>query len=273
MTPEQAEQTLQRDRFAQVSSVVRDDIRFKLKLGIGSDAYTSMKYGKKLQELWDVGGVAATGAGVAASSTVAGTFFSTGGWLSAIGLGAAATTPVGWIIAAAATSGAAYYGVTRLFKNYAGERVMTIPTFINTPLDILGANLMDLIAPLAVKVARIDGDYDVRERAVIVNYFVEDWGISSDYAEAALLTIEENTSDQTLNDIVECLADFKVKNPDCNYDYICNGLLTFLQEIAEADHRIDEREEMAIERVEKILHSKGKLSFASLLPSIGYFNN
>lgn len=255
----------QRAGFDGIECVVADEIRFKLKLGIGSDAFSSMKYGKKLQELWDLGGVAATGGGVAASSAVASTFFAPTGWLAAIGLGGAAVTPIGWVLAAATVSGAAYYGVTRLFHGYAGDRVETIPKFINTPIDLLGANLVDLISPIAVRLAWIDGAYDPRERDAILGYFVNEWGIDPEYADQALSVIGENTSDQSLDELVEQLVEFKRKNPDCNYNHMCKGLMAFLREVAEADHRLDEREEMALERIETALRSKGKLSVSSVL--------
>lgn len=261
---------LQISRFENVDKVVADDIRFKLKLGIGSDAYKSMKVGKRLQELWDVGGVAATGGTAAASSLVATTFFAPTGWLAAIGLGGAAITPVGWIVAAATVSGAAYYGVTRLFRGYAEDRIQTIPRFINTPIDLLGANLVDLIAPLAVKIAQIDADYDPRERAVIVSYFTDEWGLDLDYTKAAIKTIEENMTDQKLDALVVALAEFKTQNPDCNYDHMCSGLMTFLREVAEADNRLDERETMALERIETFLRSSGRRSLNSVLRSVGF---
>lgn len=250
--------------FDEVERVVADPLRFKVKLGIGSDAYTTMRIGKRLQYLWDVGGVAASGAGVAASPVVASTFFASGGWLSAIGLGAAAATPVGWLVGAAAVSGAAYYGVTRLFSSYGSDRVATIPKFINTPIDILGAKLFELIAPLAIKLARIDGHFDDRERKAILGYFTNDWGISREFAEAALSITEENTTNQSFNELVATLAEFKKANPDCNYDHMCKDIIGFLREVAQADHVLDEREDMAIERIEKVLRDKGRLSFADL---------
>jgi uncharacterized tellurite resistance protein B-like protein len=249
--------------FDEVQTVVADPLRFKAKLGIGSDAYLTMKVGKRLQSLWDVGGFAATGAGVAASTTVASTFFS-GGFLSTIGLGAAAATPIGWVVGAAVASGAAYYGVTRLFSGYGEDRVVSIPKFINTPIDVLGTRLVELIAPLAIKLARIDGKYDPRERNAIAEYFINEWGIDSEFLKAALTVIEENTSDQSLNDIVTSLADFKKANPDCNYHKMCADIMGFLEEVAVADDFMDEREEMAIERIQKVLLAKGRLSMADL---------
>ncbi len=193
--------------FDDVPEVVSDELRFKFKLGIGADAFTSLKYGKKVQELWDVGGVAATGAGLASSSIVAGTFFTgTGGWLASIGLGTVtAVTPVGWVIAAGAVSGVAYFGVTRVLRGYSSSRVAEIPQFINTPIDILGANLVDLVAPLAIRIAKIDGHYDPREAMVIQQYFVREWGINGDYVEAALKVIDENADDGTVKAIARQL--------------------------------------------------------------------
>lgn len=263
--PSQQEIKEQQALFDEVEEVVADPLRFKSRLGIGSDAYLTMRVGKRLQSLWDVGGFAVSGAGVAASSTVATTFFSAGGWLGALGLGAAATTPIGWVLGAAAASGAAYYGVSRVFTSYGSSRVDTIPKFINTPIDILGSKLVDLVAPLAIKLARIDGDYDARERQAIIDYFVKDWGISDDYARAAITTIEANTSDQSLNSLVAVLADFKKANPDCNYEVMCKDLVAFLRQVAEADNRLDEREEMTLEKVEQILLERGRFSFNDLL--------
>lgn len=256
----------QKHYFDDVQEVVSDEIRFKLKLGIGSDAFASLKYGKKVQELWDVGGVAATGAGVAASSAVAGTFFATGGWLSAIGLGASAVTPIGWVIAAGVVSGSAYYGVTRVMRRFSAGRVMEIPQFINTPIDILGANLVDLIGPLALRVAHIDGVLDPREMRVIETYFIKEWGISPDYIKPALKLIGENIDEKAIKAVARQIAHFVKTNPDCNFDHITKDVVGFLWEIARADDRLDDREELAIERIETIFQDEGRFSLSSLWP-------
>lgn len=252
--------------FDDVVEVVSDELRFKLKLGIGADAFTSLKYGKKVQELWDVSGFAATGAGLASSATVASTFFAKTGVLAAVGLGGAAATPLGWIVAAGAVSGAAYYGVTRILRGYSSNRVAEVPQFINTPIDILGANLVDLIAPLAVRIAKIDGDFDSREATVIQQYFVREWGINADYVDAALKVIDENTDDGTVKAIAKQVSAFVKANPDCNYSHITTDLLNFLNEIAQADHVLDEREELAIERVAAIFSKEGAFSLSAWLP-------
>ena len=120
-------------KFAGISKVVADDLRFKRKLAIGEDAYTSLRFGKVASRIWDVGGVAATGAGVAASAPVA-TFFSSSSLVASLGFGAAAITPVGWVVAAAVVTGGAYYGVTRAMGAYTGSRVEVIPNSSIRPL-------------------------------------------------------------------------------------------------------------------------------------------
>ena len=121
-----------------VDAVVEDDNKFKLKLGIGEDAYASLKLRKTLQSLWDIKGAVGAGAAAAASPTIVTTFFaSTAGPLSFLGIGAAAATPVGWVMGAAVLSGGAYYGAMHMLGKFESSRFETIPKFINTPLDLL----------------------------------------------------------------------------------------------------------------------------------------
>jgi uncharacterized membrane protein YebE (DUF533 family) len=74
------------------------------------------------------------------------------------------------------------------------------------------------------------------------------------------------------------LANFAKSNPDCNFSIIQVELRNLMIEIAEADGHLDEREEMAIERIEasmreqktmlnsvkqKVATTKSSLSFVS----------
>ena len=70
---------------------------------------------RHLQDLWDVGGAAAAGAGVAK------TLLAASGPLAAFGV--AASTPVGWLFGAALVSGSTYYGVMRMIKGAQRNRV------------------------------------------------------------------------------------------------------------------------------------------------------
>lgn len=236
-----------------VQQVVLFPVAFKAQLGIGADAYTSMWLGKRLQTIWDVAGMGATGAGVASSTTVASTFFGSTGWLSAIGLGTTAVTPVGWVAAAAVASAGAYYGITRLIGDYSSERVTEIPKFINSPLDILGASLFDLIAPLALQVAAIDGEIATEELLEIENYFQSDWGLDPAFVKPAIIVISENAPRSRIDDTATSLAEFLHDNPDCNIDHLITTIVRSLRSIAEADGTVLEIEEMAIDRVERTL--------------------
>lgn len=243
-----------RSIFGEVEHVIADSLRFKRKLSIGGDAYKSIRLGKSLQQLWDVGGVAATGGTFAASSTVASTFFTTTGFL---GWGATAITPIGWVIAAAVGSGSAYYGVTRLFRKFGQDRVEAIPKFINTPIDLLGASLMDLLGTLAFKVAAIDGNVDQSEIQVIQEYFVAEWGYDPLYTEKALTVLLENSEQGRIAEMIETFASFIHSNPDCNSDAIHKELLSLVAQVAGADGKLDEREQLAIDKMEQLLNEHG----------------
>jgi uncharacterized tellurite resistance protein B-like protein len=263
MTTNQSEQA-QIHSFDNVEKVIADSLRFKRKLAIGGDAYTSLRLAKTVQQIWDVGGVAATGGAAAASTTVAGTFFATSGWMASIGLGAAAVTPVGWIIGAAVASGGAYYGVTRLFQKYGDSRVETIPKFINTPIDLLGASMLDLLGAFAIKVAMIDGEIVEQEIEVIQQYFINEWGYDRDYVENAVELLKENSNRNRITEMVKVFAGFARSNPDCNFDAIQKELVSLLTTIAEADGKIDEREELAIEKIAQTLSNE-----ASIITAVG----
>lgn len=236
--------------FKDVERVIADTLRFKARLKIGDDAYRMLKTGKMLGDLWDVGGVAATGAAAAASPVVATTFFaSTGGLLGLLGLGTAAT-PIGWVIAAAVASGGAYYGVIRLFRGQQGELVDKIPRFISTPIDLLGTQLFDLMGALALKVALIDGHFDDSERTVIVRHFIDDWGYDAKYVERALDVLEAQAAKTSVKALAQSLAAFQAANPDCNAEAMQTQLISFLRDIEAADGVLDEREALAIDAIE-----------------------
>lgn len=243
--------------FSEVKTVLANPEKFKIKIGIGGDAYTSLKAAKTVSQIWDIGGAAGTGASVAASTTVASTFFGT--FWSSIGV-ATAVTPIGWIVGAAVVSGGAYFGVVRLFKSYSGSRVDEVPKFLNTGLDVLATSSFDLMGSLALKIASIDGHIDPTELDAIHDYFVDEWGFDETYIRLALTVLSENIDRSRLSDMTKTLADFAINNPDCNFDAIRNEIKNILTEVAEADGSLDEREEMAIERINSSLQEHSSLT-------------
>lgn len=243
--------------FADVDRVVADPLRFKLRLGIGEDAYPSLRLKNNIQSWWDVGSWGFTGGAVAASPVVASTFFVPTGFLAVLGFGTA-VTPIGWIAAAAIGSAGAYYGVTRLFGRYAGSRVDTIPKFINTPIDVLGAALFDLIGSLAIGVANIDGSIDAAETNTIADHFVAEWGFDPDYVRGAIPVLVANAGVVSVKDIAGQLASFQNLNPDCNAAGMRAELMIFLRDIAVADGILDEREELALDAVAAVMAKTSK---------------
>jgi uncharacterized membrane protein YebE (DUF533 family) len=226
--------------------IIANELQFKKQLAIGEDAYTSLKVKRKLFDAWDTAGAAGTAAGVASTSTVASTFFST--FWTTIGIGTA-TTPIGWIIAAGALGGAAWLGFSRFIKSSDTSKVVVIPNYINTPIDLLATTLFDMIAFIALKVAQVDGSIDDSEREFIARYLIEEWGYDAAFVEQNMPFIESNLNEKTLAEQVRFLADFQEKNPDCNQKEMTKQFISFITALIEVDGVLDEREEMAFEQV------------------------
>jgi uncharacterized tellurite resistance protein B-like protein len=239
------------DYYAEPESVISDDLKFKSKLGIGENAYKSLKIKNTVGEIWDTLGAAATGATMASSASVATTFFAQNALFAALGI---ASTPIGWVIAAGVLSGGAWLGVTRQFKKLNKERVDVIPQFINTPLDILGLALFDLLAPLALKIANIDGQLDQSEVNHIKSYFVNKWGYDANFVNSGIHYINQNIDNYKISSTAKALVEYKKSNPDCDYESMSKEILTFLYEIVEADGRIDEREMLALNSIKSIFN-------------------
>lgn len=250
-----------RARLANLDVVIADPHKFKHKLRIGEDAYVVLRATKNLRDLWDAGGAAGAGAAVAGAPIVANAFFGT--FWTALGLGAA-TTPIGWVVAAAAISGGTYYGVSRLARRHHGKFVDTIPRFINTPLDSLGMDLFDLVGALALRVAAIDGAVAPQERDAICRHFVDDWGYDPAYVATALNILEATADDIRVKAVAQNLAQFQAANPDCNAQAMQDELMVFLRQVVEADGYVDEREEHAIEAITKEFRTARKVTLAKI---------
>lgn len=122
----------------------------------------------------------------------------------------------------------------------------------------------DLIAPLALKVASIDGDIDDSERDAISSYFVKQWGYDPAFVSVGLEFVEQKLPDFSVKGLALSLAEFKKQNKDCNYKSMSREIVDFLQDIIEADGRIDEREEMAIEKVQAVFDDIARFKFTEM---------
>ena len=210
-------------------------------------------------QVWDVAGVATTAAVVTKSSVVATAFFAPSGFLAAIGIGTA-VTPIGWVIAAGVVTGGAWMGVTRYLKKASASRVTVIPNFINTPLDVLALGLFDLLAPLALKVAEIEGRIPDSERKLISDYFIKEWGYDPQFIAEGISYTESKLGEFSIRELAQTLVRFTSGNPDCNFKMMSQGILGFLRNIVEAGGNLDRREEMTIKNIENIFKSASKIS-------------
>ncbi len=240
------------DDFAHLEQIIAEPLRFKAKLAIGEDAYTSMRMVNKARELWDVLGAAGTGAAVAKSSLVAGAFFAPSGLMGALGIGAAAT-PVGWVALAALASGGACYGLYRWLGDARASRVVEIPRFLNTPLDALGLALFDLIAPISLRLAAVDGQIEDAERQALLTHLVEEWGMDTAFVTHAITLIEPAAAAGSLDDMALELSKFLHANPDCNHAAVAKDLGAFLQEMLEAAGPLSEQEQAALQRTSSLI--------------------
>ncbi|MCP4982236.1 MAG: TerB family tellurite resistance protein [Gammaproteobacteria bacterium] len=252
--------------FKGIETIVSSPLNFKAKLAIGEDAYAALKVKNAVVQAWDVAGVATTAAVVAKSSVVASTFFAPSGLLAAIGIGTA-VTPIGWVIAAGVVTGGAWFGITRHLKKASASRVTVVPNFINTPLDVLALGLFDLLVPLALKVAEVDGVIDESKRKLIRDYFVREWGYDPKFVVAGSRYIESTLGGLSIRELAQTIAEFASENRDCNFRMMSREILGFLRKIVEVDGEIDPLDETAIEKIEAVFNSTNRISLKKKLRS------
>lgn len=245
--------------FQDIETIVSAPLCFKAKLAIGEDAYTALKVKNAVVQAWDVAGVATTAAVVAKSSVVASTFFAPTGFWAALGFGTA-VTPIGWVIAAGVVTGGAWFGITRHLKSASANRVTVVPKFINTPLDVLALGLFDLLAPLAMKVAEVDGRIEESKRTLIRQYFTREWGYDPKFVDAGTNYIESTLDQLSIKQLAQTMAEFASENRDCNFKLMSREILGFLRNIAEVDGGLNQQDEAAIAKIETIFNSATRFS-------------
>lgn len=242
-------------QYDEPEKIISDSWRFKEKLGIGEEAYRVLKRRKNLTTVVRTVGASTGGMLVASSSTVATTLFPASGFLATLGLGAAATTPIGWVIGAGALAGGVYLGAKKLFSSEKdNKRMIRIPRYITTPLDLIANELLGLMLPLSLKIAKADDNQIAEsESEVIVDYYAGEWGYSRVFVDRAIKTTENLMSNKSYKELSKSLAEYCDKNPDCNRKAIVQFLLTHLDEFIETEkssvHR--ERKFLALEHLKQ----------------------
>ena len=229
---------------AQPKGVIAHGMLFRARLGIGEEAYKSLKLSKNLSTFIHslLAGGAASGA--AASSAVAGALFPATGFgsaLAAIGIGAGAVTPIGWVVGAGLAAGGAYFGVRKLLGSTKAKAKMVdvVPKYITTPLDMIGYELLCRLLPLGLKIASADGQIIDDEVDAIVEHYEKDWGYSRDFVIYMIAGMKEHVESTPCEEFAQPLLDYCDMNEDCDRGTIVDSILEHLEEILEKDDKGD----------------------------------
>jgi len=238
--------------------LVVDPLRFKNRLGIGEKAYGSLRTRENLRtfvEALAVGGVAS---GAASSSVVAGAFFANTGLvataLSSIGLGAAAVTPIGWVIASGVLFGGAYAAASRLLERSKETGLVVVPKYINTPLDVLAVALVELMLPVSVRIANADGSICTRERESIRSFFVVEWGYNEGFISRKMADYETRIDEIAYEPLVASLNKYCDESRDCERRSIVSDFLSHLEDVVYADGIVDYQEGVELELLRNLLN-------------------
>jgi len=244
------------DAIAQIESaqeIIADGHKFRKKLGIGADAYQSLKVASWLgpAAFGGVAGAAAASTPIVATTFFGGTASTVAGWL---GLGLAATTPVGWVIAAGIVTGATATGAyTLVQKKVRTKLVDEVPTQINSSLDVLATSVGGFLMPVALRLALADGNVDDGERRKIKHFFANEWGYSEAYIERKIEEFESDHTPISMENLLSALEKFENHDKDCNFDHIFHELMDFLEELANVDGEFDHGERATIDSIKTLL--------------------
>ena len=252
-----------------VERIIENPFNFKNKLGIGEDAFASLRKKKLVEEgvrILDATGAFHGGAAVASLPIVAKTFFAPAGILATLGISAAAVTPIGWVIAAGVASTAGYYGISRYLRSGREDLIHVVPKWINTQLDLLAVGMFDFFAPLGLNVAALDGRVSGSERRFMTEYFVREWGYSPEFVQKELPDAERNLGNLRVVELVNDMIKYQISNPDCNYVALSNELMGFLKKVTRADDELHDLEVVFIQWLEIAL-AKGKPGYLDGLRS------
>jgi len=239
-----------------IDNIVADPEKFRKKLGIGSDAFKLLSKADKLDGF--ISSAAVGGAGSLGVWAV---------WSSSLGvLGNVAAffglvaTPIGWVALAGGAGFATSYGINRLLGSAKQGAVTEIPNFINTPIDVLGGSICEVLAPILLKIAHADNDFSVEEKETISNYFTNQWGINPAYIENLISEIGNEFTEFDYVILADSLKELALESGDMKYDYMVKQIISAAEEVMTSDGSIDERETQEIEKL--------KLAFITAKPNI-----
>ena len=233
--------------------LVIDPDKFKTKLNIGFKAYSFLSKAENLAEFSSALASGVTGSGLAIYS-----WYSSLGILGKAGLLIGVGGPsVGWIAAAGVASASVAWGATWLGKSVKKKLVKEVPNYINTPLDVLGASILDLIGVALVLVAKSDSEFSRSEQKAICEYFQYEWGMNPSIVDAEINTLKEMDVDELESQFRATLS-LLHDSKDISNKSLTTELLEITSRIALTDGIFDQREQDVISKLEAFLVPAGR---------------
>jgi tellurite resistance protein len=230
------------------NNVIKSPEKFRSQLQIGSDAF---KYLSKAENIGNFTQIIGAGALAGTATSIVST--ASLGVLGQIGLAVGVvSTPVGWIALAGAAGILTTYGAKRLFSSAKNEMVTEIPNFINTPLDVIGASICELILPILLKISYADDSFSENERSTIEDYFINKWGVDDLYIKKIIKDIETNIDSFSFDNLAAGLKEIE-STGDCKFDTMSKEILSISNEVLMSDGASHKNEIIEIKKLEKAL--------------------
>lgn len=221
--------------------VVADSQQFRLKLGIGVDAY------KTLSKICDLspmlsGGAMASGAGFLGLQGTAGAF-------AFIGFG---STPIGWVALAGVAGAGVFYGGSQLLKKARKGAVQEIPKYLNSPIDVIASSILSFIAPIAFKLAKLDGVVSQAEREFVSQYFVNEWGFDEKYVNSQLDTLIDSADEIDFDKVSNKINEL-VTSGDVNKDELIKQVVELSEKLCQIDQSEHDETEVQLQALKQAL--------------------
>ena len=200
----------------------------------------------------EAGNLAGAAGGVAAASAL---FM---GHLGFWGLLIGATTPIGWL---AAGAGAGYLGMKLLNKgkdSVESNVYEKTAKYISCPMDQVAKGLCQLTMPVVIAAAYCDGDYGSSERELIVNHFVQTWGLNPKAVNELMTQFESmnpeewdslelaNTIKKSIDEMTKDAAGIDRKVLE---EKVCTGIVKLALQIVQSDGVVQRTERRFIKRL------------------------
>lgn len=244
--------------------IIEHPLLFKAKLNIGDEAYT---YLTKAEHFLDFSTTLAAGL---AGGSIAGTvWFATLGPVAKLALVfGLATTPVGWLVGAGALSSVLTCALIKQRKLAKETTSISVPRYLNTPLDLLAQSVISLIMPSAVRAACADGCFCKSERETIRVYFTKEWGFNSEFVTNAIREQEALIEGFNYEEYRQLLLAVDCANNEIKYDVIKSELSAILTDIIHADGEVTPEEERELESLIATLNKPVEPEVSSSASSI-----